>query len=478
MHQDRTVDSGPSSKLAKYGRFGDDSIAHVQQGELIVPHSIQTPQVMNAVKQEFNRNNVPMERYIVGSEKNSENPDTGKGEYFLSALASAALPTVVSFAADKIMGGGDSGAGTPNPQDATSPPNANRLPEPVQATNERPDPKRFLHGVGFIPLQDDAVQSKEPVVMGQPSSLIPSGGNSMNPITNKPEYYDFSSYGAPKGSMKDNPGMDYRSKNSKNPKTGMSEFYDPITPSGLTRSANQEAKRKAGYTGGFSDPNEFQNWARTNLGGYLKYIDYADDNPNFTNPVDLDVNKAGQQTFSRDLNRYLGSQVGWSGEVGQGQLGSGIKDVDYLTLNPQYQEKYSNLRSLAQPGYQYGTRTELPGDFNESQYMANNPNVAAKVAGGNKYTSGAHHYYLEGKDQGLDYSKQATPSWYSSLMDRLDKYDNQSSGGSQQDDFGAQASDQGSSTGSSLQNVNAPSTPVKAPQLRSQRFAGSYASSF
>ena len=76
-------------KIAEYGRYGDDTVAHVETGELIVPRALieNNPDLKESIFSHLKELGVEdPERYVVGTKKNSINPDTGLPEFFLSKL--------------------------------------------------------------------------------------------------------------------------------------------------------------------------------------------------------------------------------------------------------------------------------------------------------------------------------------------------------------------------------------------------------
>ncbi len=80
--------SDVANEMASYGRFGDDMIAHVQTGELVIPAKF----VADPVFKEILFNNLrekgieDPERYVVGSDANIINPQTGMPEFFLKKI--------------------------------------------------------------------------------------------------------------------------------------------------------------------------------------------------------------------------------------------------------------------------------------------------------------------------------------------------------------------------------------------------------
>ena len=76
-------------KIATYGRYGDDTVAHVETGELIVPRALieNNPELKESIFSHLKELGVKdPERYVVGTKKNSINPDTGLPEFFLKKL--------------------------------------------------------------------------------------------------------------------------------------------------------------------------------------------------------------------------------------------------------------------------------------------------------------------------------------------------------------------------------------------------------
>lgn len=67
--------------LALRGRNGDQDIAHVTAGEVVLPKSLQTPEVMEAVQAAAAHAQVPVNRLRIGSSKNARNPATGAAEF-------------------------------------------------------------------------------------------------------------------------------------------------------------------------------------------------------------------------------------------------------------------------------------------------------------------------------------------------------------------------------------------------------------
>jgi len=78
-----------AQRMASYGRYGDDTVAHVETGELIVPRALidQSPALKQSIFEHLREMGVEdPERYVVGSGENSLNPETGMPEFFFKKL--------------------------------------------------------------------------------------------------------------------------------------------------------------------------------------------------------------------------------------------------------------------------------------------------------------------------------------------------------------------------------------------------------
>jgi hypothetical protein len=80
------VDVG--NRMAMLGRNGDDQLVHMRTGEIAVSPELleENPRLAGELANAFQRSNVDMDRYVVGSEANSINPMTGQPEFFLKKL--------------------------------------------------------------------------------------------------------------------------------------------------------------------------------------------------------------------------------------------------------------------------------------------------------------------------------------------------------------------------------------------------------
>ena len=71
--------------LKGFGRFEDDTIAHVATGETIIPMEVfeKNPALRDQVFKSMADLGIDPTQYIVGSNLNSINPVTGQPEFFL-----------------------------------------------------------------------------------------------------------------------------------------------------------------------------------------------------------------------------------------------------------------------------------------------------------------------------------------------------------------------------------------------------------
>ena len=101
---------------ANMGRFGDTEMAHVSPGEVVVPRPVleNNPNLGAGIATAIENMGGNPERYVVGSQSNSINPDTGNPEYFWKELLSigksifgskAGQDIITNVALQKLMGG-------------------------------------------------------------------------------------------------------------------------------------------------------------------------------------------------------------------------------------------------------------------------------------------------------------------------------------------------------------------------------------
>jgi len=88
------------SKLADLGRYEDAYIAHVAEGETVVPMEVldSNPKLKAMLFNQMLDMGINPERYIVGNELNSINPVTGQPEFFLKKIFKGAKKALKSIA--------------------------------------------------------------------------------------------------------------------------------------------------------------------------------------------------------------------------------------------------------------------------------------------------------------------------------------------------------------------------------------------
>lgn len=252
-----------AKSLAQHGRMGDTEMAHVTVGEIVLPLSVQTPEVMEAVSSAFEEIGVPMDRYVVGDEANSINPETGMQEHGLGSflkkavgiaapiIGNALLPggggAILGNLAGSLIGVGGGGAqqagGGAAPGGGYGAPALN-LPSPttsavqletakgpavkspfdsvttIDASSTTGSPEENMKDSGMSsPTQFTKAASPAPSLGGGIDSITPlvdalskvlQGGGGGGMSFGFPEFFDVNSPGA---------------SNSMNPRTGMKEFY-------------------------------------------------------------------------------------------------------------------------------------------------------------------------------------------------------------------------------------------------------------
>ena len=74
--------------LADFGRNGDTYLVHAAEGETVLPLEVleSNPRLKNMIYTQMEEMGLEPERYIVGNELNSLNPETGQPEFFIKKL--------------------------------------------------------------------------------------------------------------------------------------------------------------------------------------------------------------------------------------------------------------------------------------------------------------------------------------------------------------------------------------------------------
>ena len=77
-----------AEQMAAMGREGDNMLAHLESGELVIPRRFleENEEFKSYVMAFFDGQGVDPDRYIAGSESNSINPETGIAEFFLKKI--------------------------------------------------------------------------------------------------------------------------------------------------------------------------------------------------------------------------------------------------------------------------------------------------------------------------------------------------------------------------------------------------------
>ena len=85
-----------AEQMAAMGREGDNMLAHLESGELVIPRKFleENEEFKSYVMAFFDGQGVDPERYIAGSDANSINPDTGMAEFFLKKIFKKIKKTV------------------------------------------------------------------------------------------------------------------------------------------------------------------------------------------------------------------------------------------------------------------------------------------------------------------------------------------------------------------------------------------------
>lgn len=96
-----------AQRLGALGRYGDDSLAHVDTGEMVLPRSVLNPSLFHQIMLAMDRGGLDPNRYVVGSGAGSYHPHTGMQEFFAGDPAGGAPGDI---GADDF-GGGDDGGG-------------------------------------------------------------------------------------------------------------------------------------------------------------------------------------------------------------------------------------------------------------------------------------------------------------------------------------------------------------------------------
>jgi hypothetical protein len=78
----RLINQLQSEVIALQGRRGDTKVAHVTPGEVVIPKRLQTPELLSALHAAARQAGIDPSRLVVGSRRNSRNPQTGQAEFY------------------------------------------------------------------------------------------------------------------------------------------------------------------------------------------------------------------------------------------------------------------------------------------------------------------------------------------------------------------------------------------------------------
>ena len=94
-----------AQQMAALGRYGDDSLVHAQTGEIVVPREVleSNPALKQAIFEDMMARGIEdPERYVVGSESNSINPETGLMEFGFFKSVVRRVKSAVSSVAKSV----------------------------------------------------------------------------------------------------------------------------------------------------------------------------------------------------------------------------------------------------------------------------------------------------------------------------------------------------------------------------------------
>ena len=103
-----------ADRLAEFGRNGDIYVVHAAEGETVIPMEVldSNPQIKEMLFAQMRDMGMDPERYVVGNELNSINPDTGIPEFFFSSVWKSvkkvfkkAAPIIANLVGNAILPG-------------------------------------------------------------------------------------------------------------------------------------------------------------------------------------------------------------------------------------------------------------------------------------------------------------------------------------------------------------------------------------
>lgn len=365
-----TAGGRSASSMKKYGRYGDSEMAHVTPGEVVVPHSAQTPDVIAALQSRFNEIGVPMERYVVRSTKNSKNPKTGKGEYFLKKLVKAAAPIVggaiggpAGAAVGSAIGGaigGEGGAGTVAVGGGGAyPVESNPLIQPVKAIAQG---AASVGGLAQVtPYQvSSGDENRSPVLAGdvlEALDFVPAAAGSLSGMGVRPVQ-----------------GMVRRI----NPETGMGEFFDedrtssmnPYTDKQEFADKPQNNAQQIAYNLGYRGPfgaGQAGAWLESNPQAHAQFAQIINSQPSGWGATPLQSSAQASTPAPQPQPQPQPNNYGWTG--------SSTNANDWLVEN--FNNIPANVRDQA-----IAILAQIPvaeGEGRRSQALAQNPGLNQQI---------------------------------------------------------------------------------------------------
>jgi hypothetical protein len=380
-----TATTAEAKKKKASGRYGDTEMAHVTEGEIVLPLDVQDDMLMNDVRAAFKRNDIPLERYVVkgtdGTAKHESanyekmegsdddemmqiNPETGEEEFFLKKLfkkvvpiaaevvgSSFGVPGVGSAIGSAIVGGDGSaqaatGGGTAQ---AASAGGASKtlLPAPVEAANQN-QVSTSVGGGGM------KISQLTPVDVGVTGGV--ATGDRMSPIGYQQA-----------GLSQDDMTQELLQKlkilaGNRNPQTGGQEFYGEanlnaqllkeIQQGDISTDQAKQIMRNAGFTGEFGNGNAerfFSGNQGANQAGFTaaatqlgnKFDSPSMSNPN--NPHTKLLSSVNAGALNADAVKDLSARAGFTGVHGNGNAERFFSNVENAANLERVSQNYGAL---------------------------------------------------------------------------------------------------------------------------------------
>lgn len=382
-----TAVNARASKMAKKGRYGDTEMAHVTPGEIVLPRETQTPDVMGTVASEFDRQGIPLSRYTVQDTGNSQNPDTGKNEFFLKSLIKIAAPVVGGMiggppgaAVGSAIGGLIGGDGAPSGgATAAGGGGGQVLPAPIAAVNQMKDPQSFLKPLpGFASL-DEYMSTGNAYEQGPSAtpplsqegetkadtgmdsrSILPVSRSSFNPSTGRQEYYGPSMnpktgkqeyYSGPDNNAQTAPLLHKNRTDIMNSYFGVGDKYENPSNVGKATQTTETEKAASAAPASF-DSNAYYDAnpdvKESGMDAWKHYSTYG-----------KDAGRKVSKDLGRDDNQFIYDQIFGEGKVqaGQNRGHSALAQADSSKV-----KQYEDFIKRYQPDYSFDTKSIYTND--------------------------------------------------------------------------------------------------------------------